>query len=141
MSISAIDSIYLELSKLRIGKAKARNIDRVKLKIAKSDLPMRMLLPSTRGTLSFVGMGSLNRMEWTIRDLCLWAPIVQGSSIELHAGSMVQYLRDYIAAVKKMRGPTNCSNILGVEYAIGPVPWGDVDYWAIDVTLTVEEIL
>ena len=141
MSESAIDAIYRELSKTKIGNAKARNIDKVKLGINKRDLPVRMLLPSTTGDLSFVSFGTLNRIEWVIRDLCLWAPLVSGTGVEKHAGSMVTYIKDYIAKLKTIRNPTTQSNITGVAFAMGPVPWAENDYWAIDVTLTVEEIL
>jgi len=141
MSASAIQEIYLELSKAQIGNARSRNIDKVKLGFRKSDLPMRMLLPSTTGSLSYVSFGTLNRIEWVIRDLCLWAPLTSGSGVEKHAGSMVTYLKDYIATLKTIRNPTSQSNITGVAFAIGPVPWAENDYWAIDVTLTVEEIL
>lgn len=141
MSESAIESIYLKLSKTKIGNARARNIDKVKLKVTRRDLPVRMLLPSTTGDLSYISFGTLNRIEWVIRDLCLWAPIVSGTGVEKHVGSMVTYIKDYIAVLKTIRNPTDQSNITGVAFAMGPVPWADADYWAIDVTLTVEEIL
>jgi hypothetical protein len=141
MSESAIESIYRELSKTKIGNARARNIDKVKLGVNKRDLPVRMLLPSTTGDLSFVSFGTLNRIEWVIRDLCLWAPLVSGTGVEKYAGSMVLYIKDYIAKLKTIRNPTGQSNITGVAFAMGPVPWAENDYWAVDVTLTVEEIL
>ena len=130
MSESAIDAIYRELSKTKIGNAKARNIDKVKLGINKRDLPVRMLLPSTSGDLSFVSFGTLNRIEWVIRDLCLWAPLVSGTGVEKHAGSMVTYIKDYIAKLKTIRNPTGQSNIIGVAFAMGPVPWAENDYCA-----------
>lgn len=141
MSECAIVEIYTALANLRIGKVKARNITKVKLSVTKKDLPVRMLLPSTEGQLNFVSFGVLNRVSWEIRDLCLWAPIQAGSSVELYAESMVTYLKLYVAALKTIRNPTLQSNITGVAFGIGPVPWGDKDYWAIDTRLTVEEIL
>jgi hypothetical protein len=141
MSESAIETIYREISKMTISKVKARNIDKVKLTVNQKDLPMRMLLPSTQAEHTFVGFGTLNRLTWVIRDLCLWAPIKSGSSIEKHAGSMVSYIKLYIDALKSNRNPTLQSNIMGVTFSMGPIPWGDGDFWAIDTTLTVEEIL
>ena len=140
MSESAIEEIYLALSKAKIGNAKARNIDKVKVKVTRRDLPCRMLLPSTAGDLVFVGFGPLNSIDWVIRDLCLWAPITQGG-IEKHAGSMTTYIKDYVAKIKTMRNPTAQSVIVGAAFAMGPTPWGDEDYWAIDTTLTIREIL
>ena len=141
MSESAIESIYLKLSKTKIGNARARNIDKVKLKVTRRDLPMRMLLPSTTGDLTFVSFGTLNSVDWVIRDLCLWAPLVSGTGVEKHVGSMVTYIKDYIAKLKTMRNPSAQSEIVGVAFAMGPVPWADEDYWAIDTTLTIREIL
>jgi len=140
MSESAIDAIYLKLSKTKIGNAKARNIDKVKVKVTRRDLPCRMLLPSTTGDLTFVSFGTLNSIDWVIRDLCLWAPI-QSGGVEKHAGSMVTYIKDYVAKLKTMRNPSAQSEIVGVAFAMGPTPWGDEDYWAIDTTLTIREIL
>ena len=139
--MSEILNIYKSISKMEVGSIKCRDIDKVKLGINKRDLPVRMLLPSTTGDLSFVSFGTLNRIEWVIRDLCLWAPLVSGTGVEKHAGSMVLYIKDYIAKLKTIRNPTGQSNIIGVAFAMGPVPWAENDYWAVDVTLTVEEIL
>jgi len=141
MSDSVISNIYREISKMKIGTIPARNIDKIKLEIKDSDLPMRMLLPSAEGDLGFVGIGSLNNIQWTIRDLCLWAPVSAGKGIEQYAGSMVDYLKLYIAAVKASRNPTGQSTISNVAFTMGPVPWGEQDYWAVNIILTVEEIL
>ena len=141
MSDSVIGDIYREISKMRVGKVKARNIDKIRLVIKDKDLPCRMLIPSTTGDLSFVGIGTLNNIQWVIRDLCLWAPLTAGKGIEQYASSLVDYLKLYIARVKALRNPTNQSVISGVSFAMGPVPWGEKDYWAVDIQLTVEEIL
>ena len=141
MSDSAIGNIYREISKMKVGKVKARNIDRIKLTIKDSDLPMRMLLPSAEGDLGFVGIGSLNNIQWTIRDLCLWAPVSAGKGVEQYADSMMDYLKLYIAQIKSSRNPTSQSHISNVAFTMGPVPWGEQDYWAVNILLTVEEIL
>lgn len=141
MSESAISAIYKAIANFKISNVKSRNISKIKLIVKDADLPCRMLLPSTSGELSFVGIGSLNNITWVIRDLCLWAPLTAGSGIEQFADSMVGYIRLYVAAIKAHRNPTNQSNITGIAFQMGPVPWAENDYWAIDVTLTVEEIL
>ena len=141
MSESAISAIYKEIANFKISNVKSRNIDKINLIVKDADLPCRMLLPSTSGELSFVGIGSLNNITWVIRDLCLWAPLTAGSGIEQFADSMVGYIRLYVAAIKAHRNPTNQSNITGIALQMGPIPWAEKDYWAIDVTLTIEEIL
>ena len=141
MSESAIKTIYKEIANFKIGKVKSRNINKINLIVKGKDLPCRMLMPSTSGDMDFVGLGSLNNITWVIRDLCLWAPLSAGPGIEQYADSMVSYIRLYIAAIKALRNPTDQSTITGVAFQMGPIPWAEKDYWAIDVTLTVEEIL
>jgi hypothetical protein len=139
--MSAIKNIYRELSNMTVGSVKARNIDRVKLAINQDDLPVRLLLPSTKGEMEFVAIGSTQKMTWAIRDLCLWAPLSSGKGVEQFAKSMVDYIDLYIQGVKSLRHPTNCSNVLGVEIQMGPIPWAETDYWAVDITVTIEEML
>lgn len=138
---SAVSEIYTSLANMTISSIKVRNIDKVKLTINRGDLPVRMLLPSTAGELEFIAIGSLNKITWVIRDLCLWAPLSAGSGIEQFADGMVEYIKLYMAEIKSNRTPTSLSNITGVAVQMGPIPWADKDYWAVDITLTVEEIL
>lgn len=139
--MSAIGDIYLAISKMKVAGAKCRNIDKIRLAIAARDLPIRMLLPETTGDLSYIAIGTLNNIEWVIRDLCLWAPLTAGKGIEKYANSMVIYLKEYIAALKLLRNPSGQSVIESVSFKIGVVPWGEAEYWCIDIQLTVEEIL
>jgi len=138
---SNIKGIYTALANMRVGSVKARNINKVKLSIKAADLPIRLLLPGTKGEGEFVAMGTSQKMIWTIRDLCIWAPLTMGKGIEQFAESMVDYMALYIEAVKNNRFPVNCTNILSWEIQLGPIPWADTDYWSIDCTLTVEEQL
>ena len=139
--MSQIQDIYQSISKMKVGSIKARNVDKVKLAVPKGSLPMRFLLPSTSGEMEFIAIGTLQKMNWAIRDLCLFAPLTKGSGIERYSKAMVDYLSLYIAQVKANRHPTTLSNIIGVEVQMGPIPWAETDYWAVDITLTVEEIL
>jgi hypothetical protein len=139
--MSNILSIYTQLANMQVGSVKARNIDKVKLSINATDLPMRFLLPSTKGEMEFVAIGSTQKMTWAIRDLCLWAPLSAGKGVEQFSKSMVEYIDLYIQGIKSLRHPVNCSNVLGVEIQMGPVPWADTDYWAVDITVTIEEML
>ena len=139
--MSEIQDIYKSIANMKEGSIKARNIDKVKLSIPKGNLPMRFLLPSTSGGMEFIAIGNLQKMTWAIRDLCLWKPLSSGSGIEQFSKAMVDYLGLYMEQIKDNRNPTPLSNILGVEVQMGPMPWGDDDYWAVDITLTIEEIL
>ena len=139
---SNISSVYTAIAAYRpTGAVTHRNITAAKLKVANADLPCRILLPSVRGEMDFVMIGDLQKVGWAIRDLCLWAPLNAGRGIQQYSSAMVTYISSYLSKVKAGRNPaTNCT-IVGVEVQMGPVPWGDQDYWAVDITLTVEEIL
>ena len=139
--MSDILDIYKSFSNMKVGSVKSRNIDKVKLAIRDQDLPMRLLLPSTSGDMDFIAMGDLQGIGWTIRDLCLFAPITKGKGIEQFSKAMVEYLSLYMAQIKENRNPTNTSNVVGVEGSMNPVQWADETYWAIDITLTIKEIL
>ena len=139
--MSDIKKIYKEISKLDVGKTKVRNIDKVKLAINKKQLPLRLLLPTTGGDMSFVAIGNMQKMIWTIRDLCLFAPVTAGDGAEQYSEAMVDYLSLYVSAVKQSRNPTNTSNIIGVEGQMTNIPWQNERYWAVDITVTVEEII
>jgi hypothetical protein len=139
--MSDILDIYESIANMKVGKIKSRNIDKVKLTIRDSDLPLRMLLPATEGEMAFVALGNLQRMGWALRDLCLFAPLTKGSGVQQYSKAMVDYLSLYMEQIKENRNPTTTSNILGVEVQMVPVLWGEKTYWAVDITLTVEEIL
>ena len=139
--MSAILDIYKSIANMEVGSIKSRNIDKVKLAIKDGDLPLRMLLPATQGEMEFIAAGNLQHMVWAIRDLCLFAPLTKGSGIQQFSKAMVDYLSLYIAQVKVNRNPTTTSTIVGVEVQMQPVLWGEKTYWAVDIELTVEEIL
>jgi hypothetical protein len=139
--MSEILDIYKSIANMKVGSIKSRNIDKVKLTIRDSDLPLRMLLPATEGEMAFVALGNLQRMGWALRDLCLFAPLTKGSGVQQYSKAMVDYLSLYMEQIKENRNPTTTSNILGVEVQMVPVLWGEKTYWAVDITLTVEEIL
>lgn len=137
--MSNIMDIYTGISKMQISNIKARNIDKVNLAIRKT--PVRLLLPSTKARLEFFGLGNAQRATWTIRDICLFAPVATGAGVEQYAAGMVDYISLYMAAVKANRNPASNACIQDVEIELGPVKWANKDYWAIDITLTVSEVL
>jgi len=139
--MSNIQDIYTSIANMKVGSVKARNINKVKLAVRNSDLPMRLLLPSTSAEGDFIMIGNLQNVGWAIRDLCLWAPLSAGKGVEQFADSMLDYISLYIAQVKENRNPATNATIMGVEAQMGPVPWGDTDFWAVDITVTVEEII
>ena len=139
--MSDILDIYKSIASMKVGSVKSRNVDKVKLTIRDGSLPLRLLLPSTSGEMDFIAMGNLQNMGWTIRDLCLFAPLTKGKGIESYSKAMVEYLSLYMAEIKENRNPTTTSHIVGVEGVMQPVQWAEKSYWAIDITLTIEEIL
>ena len=139
--MSDILNIYASIAGMDITGVNIRDIGDIKLAVTQGGLPMRMLLPSTQGDMSFIAIGSLQNLTWVIRDLCLWAPLSAGGGIEHYSEDMVGYISSYIAKVKANRNPTSYSNITGIAIQMGPVPWGAEDYWAVDITVTVEEII
>ena len=140
--MSNIASVYTAVAAYApTGATTTRNITAVKLDVADADLPCRLLLPSTSAEGDFIMMGNLQNVGWAIRDLCLWAPLSDGGGIAQYSSAMLTYISSYLSKVKAGRNPaTNCT-IVGIEVQMGPVPWGTKDYWAVDITLTVEEIL
>ncbi len=139
--MSQILQIYDSIDDMVIPGVKSRNLKAIKLAIRKSDLPCRMLLPNTEADLEFVAIGTLANLTWVVRDLCLWAPLSAGTGVAEFSEAMVEYMASYIAKIKANRNPTSYSNITGVAFQLGPVPWGDNTYWAVDITLTITEIL
>ncbi len=139
--MSDILDIYEDIANLEVGSIKCRNIDKVKLAVRDGDLPLRILLPSTSGDMDFVAIGNLQSMAWTIRDLCLFAPVTKGKGIEQFSKAMVEYLSLYLEQIKANRNPTNTSHIVGVEGQMVPIQWAEKTYWAVDITLTVSEVL
>jgi hypothetical protein len=138
--MSALAEIYTALSDIAIGGVKCRNLPKVKLVVNDSDLPLRLLVPSTGGEMEYVGIGTLGSIEWSIRDVCLWAPLT-GGGIQQVAEPMMDYIKAYLTAVKGLRNPSSQSVITRIGVQLGPLLWGEVDYWAIDCNLNVEEIL
>jgi hypothetical protein len=142
MSACQIDAIYDAIAdNISVAGTSVRNLDEINLSIRSADLPCRMLLPSTEGDFNFVAIGTLNNVTWTIRDLVLWAPLSHGIGIKEHSSAMMTFIKSYISELKDLRNPTSQSTIAGVAFQMGPVPWAEKDYWAIDITLTINEIM
>lgn len=139
--MSDILDIYKSIASMKVGSIKSRNVDKVKLTVRDGDLPLRMLLPATTGEGDFVAIGNLQNMGWAIRDLCLFAPVTKGAGVHQYSKAMVDYLDLYLAEIKSNRNPTSQSTIVGFEVQMIPVLWAEKTYWAVDITLTVEEII
>jgi len=139
--MSGILDIYKSISNMKVGSVKSRNIDKVKLAIKTGELPLRLLLPSTSGDMDFIAIGDLQGIAWTVRDLCLFAPVTKGKGIEYFSKGMVEYLSLYMAQLKANRNPTNTSVVIGAEGVMQPIQWAEETYWAVDITLTIKEIL
>ena len=136
-----IRDLYTTISEMVVGSVTARDLDGIKLIVRAEDCPVRLLLPSTTGEGNFVAIGTLTKTVWGIRDLCLWQPVNAGTGIEQCAGDMVAYIELYAAALRLLRNPGPAANVSAMSFRLGPVMWGTVNYWAIDVTLEIEEHL
>lgn len=141
---SAIANVYDTLAAMKVGSAEltATDVTSVKLiPVLDGDLPKRLLMPKTEGDMEFVAIGNLQKMTWVIQDLCLFSPVTSNFGIHQESGAMLTYIKDYLTAIKSNRSPYAKCVITGVAAQMAPVLWGDKTYWAVDVTLTVEEIL
>ena len=137
--MSVINDIFLGIANMNVGGVKSRNLPQVTLTIDQNDLPLRLLSPSVSSDVSFVAIGEMNRITWTIRDLCLWATLT--GEEQQHYQPMLDYIRGYIDALKLIKSPANQSWFSSYAIGMGQRMWGDNPYWAVDVLLTVEEAL
>ena len=141
--MSQVEAIYLTLANLDLGGIPSRNLPEINLLVEQGDMPVRLLMPSTRGEQEFVRVGSTQKVRWTIRDLCLWAPVSAGSGIEQYAAAMQAYIVAYLAALKDFYGGglTPQSHVTGATFQMTPVTWGEMSCWAVDAQISVEEYL
>ena len=137
--MSVINDIFLGIANMNVGGVKSRNLPQVTLTIDQNDLPLRLLSPSVSSDVSFVAIGEMNRITWTIRDLCLWATLT--GEEQQHYQPMLDYIRGYIDALKLIKSPANQSWFSSYAIGMGQRIWGETPYWAVDVQLTVEEAL
>lgn len=138
--MSEILATYRALANLQLGGVKGKALEDVSLDVADADLPQRIILPMPKGDGEFVAIGSLRKVIWSIRDLCLWSPIHAGG-IDRFAAPMVRYIESYLVALAANRGIGAQSHVSGFAFQITPIAWGEGQYYAVDVTLTVEELL
>jgi hypothetical protein len=136
-----IRDIYAVISEMAVGDVQARNLPEIKLTVRIDDCPLRLLLPNTQGETAFVAIGTMTKTIWTIRDLCLWQPVMGGAGIEQCADEMLAYVELYLAAIKTIRNPVPGATIVSVTLQLGPVAWATEDYWAVDTTILVEEFI
>ena len=139
--MSEILNVYKSIANMEIDSIKCRDIDGITLEVRDGSLPLRLLLPSTEGDGEFVAIGTLQKMTWVIKDLCLFAPLTKGSGIKQFSKAMVEYIALYLEAIKVNKSPAThcCSAAYAVQMT--PIQWGEKTYWGVDITLTVEEIL
>ena len=142
--MSAISSVYDALAAMEVGSAKLTATDVTSVKLINyldGDLPKRLLMPKTEGDMAFIAIGDLQKVTWVIQDLCLISPVTSDFGVHQHASTMMTYLSDYLTAIKALRNPATGCVVTGVGVEILPVLWGEKTYWAVDVSLTVEERL
>ena len=138
--MSAIDDIYLAFSNLSLGGVRCRNLSALTAQVEQADLPLRLMVPTTSGEGNFVMIGTLQKVEWALHDLCLWAP-AETVNDGRYFQPMMDYIKAYLTAIKAILTPTDQSHITGWNFQIGVRPWGDAQYLAVDATFSVEEYL
>ena len=121
------------------GVTTTRNITAVQLAVADADLPCRLLLPATSTNGDFVMMGTLQNTAWVVRDLCMWAKVGAGAGVEQYSEAMLDYIASYLTKIKGKISPAANCVIAGWEVQMGVVPWGNSDYYAVDIYLTIQE--
>ena len=139
--MSAISDIYDAIAGWSFTGVTTRNIDEVKNTVHSGDCPLRILLPFTEGTQGFIALGNPTKVSWVIRDLCLWKPAAEGHGIEQCADDLIGYLSDYADSLKSNRSPSGQSHISNISYRMGVFPWGNTDFWGVEIQITVEEYI
>ncbi len=139
--MSNIKTIYTNIANMTVGSIPARNVISVDQSILSGDLPVRILLPKTSADMEFVMLGNLEKLVWSITDLCIFGSVSAGSGVEQYSEDMVDYMNLYMTAIKSKRNPAPNCHIEGVQIELGPILWGDKDYWAVEIILTVSEVL
>lgn len=136
--MSVLNDIFLSIANMPVGGVKSRNVPDLSLAVPQTDLPLRLIMPpQSEG--AFPAIGDLQRITHGVRDLCLWAPLDGNEGHYFQ--SMVDYEIAYILALRSLRSPADQCWISSFTFDLKPKPWGEGQYHAIDVLLTIEEAL
>jgi len=112
-----------------------------------ADLPARLLMPqqdrgSQAADFEHVALGTTVRATRRIVDLLLMAKIASGQGMAEHYNKLVGYADAYEAVVKNDRSlgvaTFNCTNL---AINMGRFTYSEVDYFGVEVVLTVDDYL
>lgn len=139
--MSNITAIYHALANMEVGtaKLKAKDVHEIKFQFSDKELPMRLLMPSTETDAGFIMIGSLVDVAWQITDMMLLDPVGTGGGIHEYSGAMVEYIGDYLTAIKANRSLYAGSHVENIAAEAGMIDWGSKQYYGVIVTLTVKE--
>lgn len=157
---SRIVDIYRAIGNIPVSAAgktpTVRHLDQLPRSVSTAQLPIRLMLPfgnfntllSRQADVSHVTIsGAVNRVNWFVRDLCLWRPLAQGIGLEDSADQIMEYAGNYLAAITEHRrslSNAGQSFIDGAAISPGiheyPLESGNW-YFGIDCTVNVIEIL
>lgn len=150
--MTAIVGIYAALAALdvKIGgtTVPVRNYDEQKKSVVSADTPIRLLLPlapeSEAREGRFIAMGNLTRVTWQITDRMLFKPISQGKGINTAADDLVEYVNNYIEAIRSNRALTAQSHIVSYNFVATEIVYPDIqgtEFFGVDAILEIEEIV
>jgi hypothetical protein len=112
-------------------------------------LPTRLLLPlgafSGGGArdMRYVTLDSITNVTWTIRDLCLWRTVGQGTGYRSIMPTIVEYAGKYLDQLRANRQMTHTAYIQRANVTPTIVEWPEQSgryFYAIDATIEVAEL-
>ena len=151
--MSAIDSIYSALSSMSVQfstdtQYQVHTWNYTALDGSKMPAcPQRYLAcsGSLDGDMTFVALGKLTSINWSVVDTLLLKPATEGDALKENNGRIVTYIAAYIAALRAMRAPTAQSHVTNMKIVPGLYYWPDdtagVPYVGVQITLTIQEVI
>lgn len=123
----------------------AYSYDALKASYPTADLPARLILPfgeKVEGALNAVTLAGGAQAVWTVTDLCLWETAGQSRGIADMYPALVAYMDAYATTAtahwRLIKSPA--ATIERLTFAPGVWTFGGVDYWGVEVRLTIREI-
>jgi hypothetical protein len=114
-------------------------------------VPLRLLLPVSdlgdgmEGRITYTALQKASRVQWRIRDLCLWEQVGQGIGLRTIMPTLVEYAGKYMDAMTDNRAlmdGAHLDNDTKIEPRI--LEWPDRSgqwFYAVDAVLVVSEFL
>lgn len=112
-------------------------------------LPTRLLLPlgafggGGANDMRFVTLDSITNVTWSIRDLCLWQTVGQGTGYKSIMPTIVEYAGKYLDQLRANRQMTTGAYIQRASVTPTVVEWPEQSgryFYAVDATIEVAEL-